>query len=85
METRTSGSEGGLRKRTGRKTGTAPQPDPYDGVVVLQGQVERRSMLPFLVRAVRGVEGVVRVEDRLAYDLDDRDADWVLVSPWMHL
>jgi single-stranded DNA-binding protein len=29
VETRTSGSEGGLRKRTGRKTGTAPQPDPY--------------------------------------------------------
>ena len=29
METRTSGSEGGLRKRTGRKTGTALQPDPY--------------------------------------------------------
>ncbi len=28
-ETRTSGSEGGLRKRTGRKTGTAPQLDPY--------------------------------------------------------
>jgi hypothetical protein len=30
VETRTSGSEGGLRKRTGRKTGTAPQPDPYE-------------------------------------------------------
>jgi hypothetical protein len=29
VETRTPGSEGGLRKRTGRKTGTAPQPDPY--------------------------------------------------------
>jgi single-stranded DNA-binding protein len=29
VETRTSGSEGGLRKRTGRKTDTAPQPDPY--------------------------------------------------------
>jgi hypothetical protein len=29
VETRTSGSEGGLRKRTGRKTGTAPRPDPY--------------------------------------------------------
>jgi single-stranded DNA-binding protein len=29
VETRTSGSEGGLRKRTGRKAGTAPQPDPY--------------------------------------------------------
>jgi CBS domain-containing protein len=42
-----------------------------DGVVVLQGRVERRSLLPFLVRAVHGVEGVVRVEDRLAYDIDD--------------
>ena len=29
VETPTSGSEGGLRKRTGRKTGTAPQPHPY--------------------------------------------------------
>jgi osmotically-inducible protein OsmY len=37
-----------------------------DGVVGLQGQVERRSMLPYLVRAVHGVEGVVRVENRLA-------------------
>ena len=36
METRTSGSEGGLRKRTGRKTGIAPQPDPY----VWRGQAE---------------------------------------------
>jgi CBS domain-containing protein len=54
-----------------------------DGVVVLQGQVERRSMLPFLVRAVRGVEGVVRVEDRLAYDLDDRDAGRLMAYPWL--
>jgi CBS domain-containing protein len=37
-----------------------------DGVVVLQGQVERRSVIPDLVRAVHGVEGVVRVESRLA-------------------
>jgi CBS domain-containing protein len=42
-----------------------------DGVVVLQGRVERRSLIPYLVRAVHGVEGVVRVEDRLAYDIDD--------------
>jgi CBS domain-containing protein len=42
-----------------------------DGVVVLQGQVERRSVIPDLVRAVHGVEGVVRVETRLAYDIDD--------------
>jgi CBS domain-containing protein len=45
-----------------------------DGEVVLQGRVERRRiLLPYLVRAVQGVEGVVRVEDRLAYDTDDRD------------
>ena len=29
MGTRTSGSEGGPGKRTGRKAGTAPRPDPY--------------------------------------------------------
>ena len=49
-----------------------------DGVVVLQGRVERRSLLPYVVRAVQGVEGVVRVENRLSYDLDDRDTDRVL-------
>jgi CBS domain-containing protein len=42
-----------------------------DGVVVLQGRVERRSLIPYLIRAVHGVEGVVRVENRLAYDIDD--------------
>ena len=57
----------------------------HQGVAVLEGRVEQRSLIPWLVRAVHGVEGVVRVEDRLAYDIDDRDADWVLVSPWMHL
>ena len=40
-------------------------------MVVLQGRVERRSLLPYLVRAVHGVEGVVRVENRLTYDIDD--------------
>jgi CBS domain-containing protein len=54
-----------------------------DGVVVLQGRVERRSLLPYLVRAVQGVEGVVRVEDRLAYDLDDRNPDGVMTYPWI--
>jgi osmotically-inducible protein OsmY len=44
-----------------------------DGVVVLQGRVERRSLLPYVLRAVHGVEGVVRVENRLAYDIDDAD------------
>jgi CBS domain-containing protein len=45
-----------------------------NGVVVLQGRAERRSLIPYLVRAVHGVEGVVRVEDRLTFDLDDGDA-----------
>jgi CBS domain-containing protein len=56
----------------------------HQGVAVLEGRVEQRSLIPWLVRAVRGVEGVVRVEDRLSYDVDDRDAGaWVMVSPWM--
>jgi len=42
-----------------------------DGVVVLQGRVERRSLLPSLVRAVHSVEGVVRVKNRLTSDIDD--------------
>jgi CBS domain-containing protein len=42
-----------------------------DGVVVLQGRVERHSLLPYLVRAVHSVEGVVRVKNRLSFDIDD--------------
>jgi CBS-domain-containing membrane protein len=57
----------------------------HQGVAVLEGRVEQRSLIPWLVRAVRGVEGVIRVGDRLSYDVDDRDADWVMVSPWMRL
>jgi osmotically-inducible protein OsmY len=53
-----------------------------DGVVVLQGRVERRSLLPYVVRAVQGVEGVVRVENRLSYDLDP-DAGRVMTYPWI--
>jgi CBS domain-containing protein len=45
----------------------------HDGVVALEGRVERRSLLPYVIRAVQGVEGVVRVENRLAYDVDDLD------------
>jgi CBS domain-containing protein len=42
-----------------------------DGVVALQGRCERRSLIPTVVRAVAAVEGVVRVENRLGYDVDD--------------
>jgi CBS domain-containing protein len=43
----------------------------HEGVVVLEGRVEQRSLIPWLVRAVHAVEGVVRVQDRLTYDIDD--------------
>jgi osmotically-inducible protein OsmY len=55
----------------------------HSGVVVLQGRVEGRNLLPYLVRAVQGVEGVVRVENRLTYDIDDRDAGRVMAYPWI--
>jgi CBS domain-containing protein len=55
-----------------------------DGVVVLQGRVERRSLIPYLVRAVHGVEGVVRVEDRLTFDVDDHDPGTAIGYPWVH-
>jgi CBS domain-containing protein len=45
--------------------------DVQDGVVTLQGRCERRSLIPTVVRAVAAVDGVVRVVNRLAYDVDD--------------
>jgi len=36
-ESRTSGSEGGPRKQTGRKAGTALRPDPYTYVWTVSG------------------------------------------------
>jgi CBS domain-containing protein len=59
--------------------------DVVDGVVALQGKVERSRLIPFLVRAVHGVEGVVRVEDRLTFDVDDRDADLAMTYPFMRI
>jgi osmotically-inducible protein OsmY len=45
--------------------------DVQDGVVTLQGRCERRSLIPTVVRAVAAVDGVVRVVNRLGYDIDD--------------
>jgi CBS domain-containing protein len=56
-----------------------------DGVVALQGRVERSRLIPFLVRAVHGVEGVVRVEDQLSFDVDDRDPDMAMTYPFMRI
>jgi CBS-domain-containing membrane protein len=54
-----------------------------DGVVVLEGMAERRSLIPYLVRAVHHVEGVVRVENQLSFDVDDLNPDLPMVYPFM--
>jgi CBS-domain-containing membrane protein len=42
------------------------------GVVTLSGQVDRKSTKQILAELVRRVDGVVGVEDRVAYVEDDR-------------
>jgi CBS domain-containing protein len=44
-----------------------------DGVVLLEGRVETRSLARILVRLAGAVEGVVGVDDRLGWELDDSD------------
>lgn len=46
--------------------------DVRDGVVSLDGQVERRSERDLVTRWVGAVDGVVAVESRLEYEYDDR-------------
>lgn len=46
-----------------------------DGVVRLEGQVERKSLAPITARLVQGVEGVVAVENRLTWKWDDTHTD----------
>jgi CBS domain-containing protein len=55
-----------------------------DAMVVLQGRVERRSLIPYLVRAVHAVEGVIQVEVRLTYDVDDHDPGLAMAAPITH-
>jgi CBS-domain-containing membrane protein len=54
-----------------------------DGVVVLEGKAELSSLIPYLVRAVHHVEGVVRVEDRLNFDVDDLNPGMPMTYPFM--
>jgi CBS domain-containing protein len=46
--------------------------DVREGVVRLQGQAEQRSVAEWLVELVERVEGVVGVDDRLSWRIDDR-------------
>jgi CBS domain-containing protein len=41
------------------------------GVVTLEGSCERRGLIPTLVQLIYGVDGVVHVDERLRWDLDD--------------
>ena len=43
-----------------------------DGVVSVSGQVESRPAVARLVTAVLAVEGVVGVDERVGFDVDDR-------------
>ena len=43
-----------------------------DGVVSISGLAEARSAVARLVAAVLAVEGVVGVDERVGFDLDDR-------------
>jgi CBS domain-containing protein len=54
--------------------GTNPalvQVDVTDGVVRMTGELERKSMLPAALRAVRAVDGVIDVAAQLDYAIDD--------------
>ncbi len=53
-----------------------------DGVVRLEGQLERRSLIPVLERLVTAVEGVVGVDERLSYVVDDTASAPEIPLPW---
>jgi CBS domain-containing protein len=42
-----------------------------EGIVTLRGEVEHKSMVPLATRMARSVDGVVEVENHLAYAVDD--------------
>ncbi|HEX6230998.1 MAG TPA: CBS domain-containing protein [Actinomycetota bacterium] len=56
-----------------------------DGVVTLEGQLERRSLIPLIERLVLGVEGVVAVKDKLSFLTDDSSRGGELPLPWTPL
>jgi CBS domain-containing protein len=53
-----------------------------DGVVTLEGQVERASLVAVLVGLVRAVDGVISVKNRLSSEVDDLMLRPQLITPW---
>lgn len=56
-----------------------------DGVATLEGQIERRSLIPVLGALVHAVEGVVGVESRVSFMIDDTSSAGDLPLPWTAL
>jgi hypothetical protein len=54
----------------------------HDGVVRLDGQIERRSLIPVLAGLVLSVEGVVGMDSHLSYLVDDTAPPAELPLPW---
>jgi len=53
-----------------------------EGVVTLEGRIERRSQIPIFEGIARNVDGVVDVEPRLEYEIDDVTPGLEVVTPW---
>ena len=54
----------------------------HDGVVRLEGQLERRSLITVVQGLVAAVEGVVGIEDHLSHVVDDTVAASDVPMPW---
>lgn len=52
------------------------------GIVMLEGRLENRSLVGFLIGLVRGVDGVVGVESRLSFEIDDTRMHSEGPLPW---
>lgn len=52
------------------------------GRVRLEGTLERRSLVPVLVQLVSQVDGVVGVESRLGWQVDDLAGRPAIPTPW---
>ncbi|WNF00760.1 CBS domain-containing protein [Streptomyces luomodiensis] len=60
-----------LLRRTLRLAPSAVTVQVRQGEVTLDGSVEARSLVPVIVRLCRGVDGVVSVDEHIAYGTDD--------------
>jgi len=53
-----------------------------DGLVTLEGRVQRKTLIPVVVRLAHAADGVIEVVDRLDYDIDDTKVTEVTFNYW---